>query len=212
MAQSRIDDREHEARADEGRVRRPFDGAVRHREADDVARAGGEDGVDADACDVRGVDRRPADTHFRIGGGEHVAPGAARAEASSRHDSRSQLRAAGGCTDARSSQNAATASRTVRTRQRYPVCGRRQHDRDAALRPAGHVERIEGRSVCGLEVGDFFEVPSRAGCGSPRAGISASTRSAPCCRSCPRSSAGCPTRTGSSRTPSSPAPTPRSAS
>ena len=74
-----VDDREHGARADERRVGLALDRPVGHRQADDVAGAGGEDGVDADARDVGGVDRQPADARLGVGGREHVPPRAARA-------------------------------------------------------------------------------------------------------------------------------------
>ena len=53
---------------------------MRHREANDVSHAGGEERVDPDACDVRGVQRQPADACVGIGGHEDVAPGTARAD------------------------------------------------------------------------------------------------------------------------------------
>ena len=65
------------------------------------------------------------------------------------------------------------------------------------------VERIEGRSVCGLEVGDYFELTESSRVRIPEGRTSASTRSSRCCRSSRRSSAGSPTRTGSSGTTSS---------
>ena len=72
------------------------------------------------------------------------------------------------------------------------------------------VDSIAGRPVCGLAVGDYFEVTERArGCGCRPAGTSASTRSLPCCRCCRPSSGSYPHPTGSSRTAWSPARTPR---
>ena len=50
------------------------------------------------------------------------------------------------------------------------------------------VERIEGRSVCGLAPGDYFELTESSRVRIPAGSTSASTRSPPCCRSCPRSS------------------------
>jgi uncharacterized repeat protein (TIGR04076 family) len=44
------------------------------------------------------------------------------------------------------------------------------------------VERIEGRSVCGLEVGDFFEVTESNRGGFRRAATSACTRFPPSSR------------------------------
>ena len=74
------------------------------------------------------------------------------------------------------------------------------------------VERIEGRSVCGLEVGDYFEVTE-----SNRIRIPEGKHF---CMYALQSSAAPPAgeaaaasvRTGSSRTPSSAAPTPMSGS
>ena len=44
------------------------------------------------------------------------------------------------------------------------------------------VERIEGRSVCGLEVGDYFEVTESNRVRIPEGGTSACTRCSRCCR------------------------------
>jgi hypothetical protein len=51
---------------------------MRHREANDVSDAGGEERVDPDACDVRGVQPQPADACVGIGGHEDIAPRTAR--------------------------------------------------------------------------------------------------------------------------------------
>ena len=68
------------------------------------------------------------------------------------------------------------------------------------------VERIEGRSVCGLQVGDYFELTESSRVRIPGGGTSASTR----CRSVlpllPAKQRQLPTATGSSRTRSSRAP------
>jgi hypothetical protein len=61
------------------------------------------------------------------------------------------------------------------------------------------VESIEGRSVCGLSVGDYFELTE-----------SSRLRLPPGRRCCPPSSASCRRRTGWSATRWSPAPTRRS--
>jgi len=55
-----------------------FDRTMRHREANDVSDAGGEERVDPDACDVRGVQPQPADACVGIGGHEDIAPRTAR--------------------------------------------------------------------------------------------------------------------------------------
>jgi uncharacterized repeat protein (TIGR04076 family) len=44
------------------------------------------------------------------------------------------------------------------------------------------VERIEGRSVCGLEVGDYFEVTESSRVRIRRAGTSVCTRCSRCSR------------------------------
>ena len=54
------------------------------------------------------------------------------------------------------------------------------------------VERIEGRSVCGLEVGDYFEVTESNRIRIPEGSTSACTRCSRCCRCCRRSSGSCP--------------------
>ena len=61
------------------------------------------------------------------------------------------------------------------------------------------VERIEGRSVCGLQVGDYFEVTESSRVRIPEDGTTACMRCSPCCRSSRRSSAACRRRTGSNR-------------
>ena len=73
------------------------------------------------------------------------------------------------------------------------------------------VERIEGRSVCGLAVGDYFDVTESSRVRIPEGKHFCLYALSPSCRSCPRSSASSPTATGSSRTASSPAPIPTSA-
>ncbi|MEE3920510.1 LLM class flavin-dependent oxidoreductase [Micromonospora sp. BRA006-A] len=50
------------------------------------------------------------------------------------------------------------------------------------------VDRIEGRSVCGMAVGDHFELTNSAHLRLPRESISAWTRSPRCCPSSPPSS------------------------
>ncbi len=62
------------------------------------------------------------------------------------------------------------------------------------------VDSIGGRPVCGLSVGDYFEVTE-----SSRAATSASTRWPPRCRCCRPSSGSYPRRTGWSATAWSPA-------
>lgn len=56
-----------------------FDRTMRHGETNDVAHAGGKERVDAGACDIRAVQRQPADACLRIGGNEDVAPRTTRA-------------------------------------------------------------------------------------------------------------------------------------
>jgi hypothetical protein len=57
-----------------------LDRTMRHREANDVSDAGGEERVDSDACDVGGVERQPVDACVGKGGYEDVAPRTARAD------------------------------------------------------------------------------------------------------------------------------------
>jgi hypothetical protein len=58
------------------------------------------------------------------------------------------------------------------------------------------VVSIEGRSVCGLEVGDYFELTESSRVRIRPGGISASTRSTASRRSCRPSGGGSPTRIG----------------
>ena len=132
----RVDDREHEARADERRVRGSLDGPVRHRQPDDVAGAGGKDRVDADACDVGRVDRRPADPLLGVGGREHVAPRPTRAhrlrEVAADRDRERQRPHRGQVVP-----ESGNRVEDLRTRSPYPVAAEGNHDRDAVPRPAG---------------------------------------------------------------------------
>jgi hypothetical protein len=53
---------------------------MRHREANDVSHAGGEERVDPGASDIRGVQRQPADACVGIRGHEDIAPRTAGAD------------------------------------------------------------------------------------------------------------------------------------
>ena len=53
------------------------------------------------------------------------------------------------------------------------------------------VDSIAGRSVCGLSVGDYFELTTAHGSACPPAGTSASARWPPRCRCWQPSSASC---------------------
>ena len=69
------------------------------------------------------------------------------------------------------------------------------------------VERIEGRSVCGLSVGDYFELTESSKVRIPDGGHFCLYALQSVLPLLPPSSGSCPNRTGSSRTRSSPAPT-----
>ena len=138
----RVDDREHEARADERRVRRSLDGPVRHRQADDVTGTGREDRVDPDARDVGGVDRGPADPLPR---GRPPRARCARHDSctsSSRCDRRSRSRAAAAAPRRGSPRMPRSRRGHVRTGSPYPVAAEGNHDRDAAQDLRATVERI----------------------------------------------------------------------
>ena len=101
-----------------------------------------------------------------------------------------------------------------------PACRRRRvHDRDRLLMTEMRlydlrvtVERIEGRSVCGLAGRRLLRSRrSRAGSASPRAALLPLRAPGGAAADCRRSSGSFPRRTGSSRTPSSAAPIPTSA-
>jgi uncharacterized repeat protein (TIGR04076 family) len=73
------------------------------------------------------------------------------------------------------------------------------------------VAAIEGRSVCGLRVGDYFELTESSQIRIPDGNISACTRWRRSCRSCPRNNARSTAQTGWHKIIWWPVPTPKSA-